>query len=116
MDTNSRYTELLAIAKQIGDGSIPPYQHSETFTVGAFDLVLTKLRDGEAFALLAHACGEYPSVQSDASLLRGYLLMLTDLAQQTNTTERPHGIEAIVNDNSEQTSVLREWYRIPSSR
>jgi len=115
LDMDATFTELLGIAKQISAGIVPQYQHSETFTVGAFDLVLTKLRGGDAFALLLHACRNYPSVKSDAALLRGYLFMITDLAHQTNTTELPDGIDAIVNDNPDQTIGLQEWYRISPS-
>jgi len=106
---------LLDIAKQIGAGTIPEHQSSEAFTVGAFDMAFSKLRDGDAFALLSHACREYRSVKSDSALLRGYLFMITNLAQCTNTTEIPDCMNAIIGDNPLQTTELQDWYRINPS-
>ena len=52
------------------------------------------------------------AVKFDSNLRRGYLFMITDLAQRTNTTEQPDGIEAIVRENPSETIGLQEWYRI----
>ena len=112
LNVDNAFAELLNTAGQIGNATVPQHQHSDTFTVGAFDLVLTKLRDGDAFALLSHACGKYSSIKADPNLLRGYLFMITDLARRTNTTERPDGLDVIVDDNPEQTKELQQWYRI----
>ena len=112
MDKELAFSELLETARQIGDGSVPEYQHLETFTVGAFDLAFSNLNSHDAFTLLSHACGEYPRVKTDASLLRGYLYMIADLAHRTNTTELPDGVETIVDNHPDQTVRLQEWYRI----
>ncbi|WP_149499648.1 hypothetical protein [Roseiconus lacunae] len=115
MDIETSFAELLDIAKQIGAGVIPEYRSSESFTVGAFDIAFSKLRDGEAFALLSYACREYPSVKSDSALLHGYLFMITDLAHCTNTTEIPDAMNLIIDENPLETTRLQRWYRINPS-
>ncbi|MEZ6136790.1 MAG: hypothetical protein R3C53_17990 [Pirellulaceae bacterium] len=65
MNVEPAFADLLAIAQQIGAGDIPRFQHVETFTVGAFDMVLTKLHGDDAFRLLSHACRQYNSIKTD---------------------------------------------------
>ncbi|MEZ6138922.1 MAG: hypothetical protein R3C53_28890 [Pirellulaceae bacterium] len=115
MNVDSALAELLAIAKRIGAGNVPRYQHSETFTVGAFDMVFTNLRDVDAFRLLSHACQQYDSIKTDAATLTGFIYLISDLARKSATTEMPPGMQQIVLDNPTQTSELREWYRMDSN-
>ncbi len=109
-DTNEK---LLAAAKDVGYGRIPPYQHCECFTTGAFDLFLSDYSDkGRVFSLLQAICSKYESVKDDARLLDGYILLLAQLARGADTTEMPEGMERIIVENSTKTNELQEWYRL----
>ena len=44
-----RDDDLLKIATGISYGEVPPYQHIECFTAGAFDQLLINARGSEAF-------------------------------------------------------------------
>ena len=52
-EMTSHIDQLLHIARRISSGDIPPYQHNECFTSGAFDLLLVHFQGAEAFDLLA---------------------------------------------------------------
>jgi hypothetical protein len=109
--------KLMEAAKQVGYGQIPPYQHSECFTTGAFDLILsTPPRNGSAFELSQAVCAEYDSVKEDTNFLQGYIYLLNQLARASGTTELPDGMRSIIADNPTQTGEFQEWYRLKGDR
>ena len=106
-------TTLMDAAKAVGYGKIPPYQHGECFTIGAFDLIIFHSdRKERLFELLDAVCAEYGGVKGDERYLKGFIYLLNQLAIATNTTEAPNGIGRIVTDNPGKTRELQEWYRI----
>lgn len=108
---STQLDRLLDVASGISRGEIPPYQHNECFTSGAFDLLLVNLRDGEAFQLLRDACGRYQSLKASRAGMDGYYLLLSLLARQSNTTEMPDGMAAIIKEHPTLSADLKEWYR-----
>ncbi len=105
--------KLMETAKAIGYGKIPPYQHSECFTIGAFDLILINATDkGSAFELLQAVCNNYATVKNDDKFLEGYVYLLRQLAGATDTTQLPEGMTRIIRENPTQTNGLQEWYRL----
>lgn|GEM_PF-5115214 len=110
LNVKSAFSELLAIARQIGSGLIPQFRQSEAFTAGAFDMVFTNLHDEDAFRLLCYACKQYDSIKSDTQTLVGFIYIVSDLARQSATTELPPGMGQIIVNNPDQTSELRKWY------
>jgi hypothetical protein len=108
---NALLDELLHVASAISRGEVPPYQHNECFTSGAFDLLLVNVHDGEAFQLLQDACRQYPALKASRTKLDGFFLLLSLLARQSNTTEMPEGMADIVKEHPTLSADLREWYR-----
>lgn len=108
---NTRLEQMLNVAASISRGEIPPYQYNECFTSGAFDLLLVNVVDSEAFDLLREACGRYEELKSSGLELRGYYLLLSQLAYQSNTTEVPAGMADVIKENPELSTDLRKWYR-----
>lgn len=106
-----RIDELLQIANAISRGEVPAYQHNECYTAGAFDLLLLHANGGEAFVMLESLCQRFESVKASGSGIAGYYLLATLLARQSNTTEEPSGIRAIISEEPELSSGLRSWYR-----
>ena len=103
----------MATAKAIGYGEIPPFQHCECFTIGAFDLILINTADkAAAFTLLQVVCDNYATVKDDDKFLKGYFYLLSQLARATDTTQLPEGMTRIIRDNPTQTNELQEWYRL----
>ena len=109
----TRIDELLRIANAISRGEIPAYQHNECFTAGAFDLLLLHLNGVEAFAMLESLCQRFESVKATGSGMKGYYQLVTLLARQSNTTEEPSGMRAIIKEKPELSSSLQSWYRDP---
>lgn len=104
--------KLMETAKAVGYGEIPPYQHSECFTTGAFDLILVNSANkGSAFELLEAVCAKYDSVKDDGKFLGGYTYLLSQLARAADTTELPDGMRRIITDNPTLTHELQQWYR-----
>lgn len=100
-------------AKAVGYGDVPPYQHSECFTTGAFDLILVNSASkAVAFKLLQAVCAKYDSVKDDGRFLEGYVYLLSQLARAANTTELPDGMRRIITDNPTLTNELQQWYRL----
>jgi hypothetical protein len=108
---STQLDSLLDIAAGISRGEIPPYQHNECFTSGAFDLLVVKLREGEAFQLLREACSRYQTLKDCGVGLEGFYLLLSLLARQSNTTEMPHGMAVVIKEQPALSADLREWYR-----
>ncbi|WP_157622898.1 hypothetical protein [Solimonas soli] len=103
--------QLLSIASAISRGEIPPYQHNECFTSGAFDLLVINAHGAKAFDLLQQVCARYGEIKSSGIPLSGYFKLLEILARQSNTTEQPQGIQAIISEQPELSRELRSWYR-----
>ena len=104
---------LMQIAKAVGRGELPLYQHKELFTAGAFDLVVFNSNDkGVLFELLSDLCAEYECVKSNEKELSGFIYLLEAASRSTGTTELPSGMERIIRENPEKTGALREWYRL----
>jgi hypothetical protein len=108
---NAQVEQLLSIANAISRGEIPAYQHNECFTSGAFDLLLVHAQGAEAFSLLEQLGQHYDFAVSSGNSLTGYYQLLTQLARQTNTTEMPRGLQAIISAHPELSDELRAWYR-----
>jgi len=104
--------ELLAIAEAISRGEIPEYQHNECFTAGAFDSLLLNLRGPEAYQLLNQLCERFVAVRIKGESMAGYYWLLSEVVRQTNTTEIPAGMHAIVSANPELSRQLKAWYRL----
>ena len=81
--------QLLDIARRISLGEIPPYQHNELYTAGAFDLLIVHARGDAAFKLIAEICARFPSERHKGGDLSGYYQLLTQLARQSDTTQMP---------------------------
>ncbi|MFK2903332.1 hypothetical protein ISP17_05110 [Dyella ginsengisoli] len=107
----SRVDELLHIANAISRGEIPAYQHNECYTSGAFDLLLVEANGGEAFEMLETLCRRFESVKASGNGMKGYYELVTLLARQSNTTEVPSGMHAVISEQPELSSGLRSWYR-----
>lgn len=107
----NRVDELLKVANQITSGKIPAYQHNETFTSGAFGLLLLKVKGMEAFELLNKLCILYESVKAYDKNLKGYYYLIAEVARQTGTTEMPENMLKIIKGNTELSVELRQWYR-----
>lgn len=103
---------LLEIAGRISRGEIPPYEHNECYTSGAFDLLLVGARGPRAFELLTELCCRYSIVEEAGEGLEGYYHLLALIARQSDTTEMPSGMQTIISDHPELSRDLREWYRI----
>ncbi len=114
MMDNNLVDDLIEIARQISRGEIPSYQHNECYTSGAFDLLLVDAEDAAAFDLLGRICARYGSVKEAGNGLEGYYYLLTQIARQSNTTEMPSGMRAIINEDPELSRDLRDWYRVSS--
>ena len=107
----NRVDELLKIANEISSGRVPEFQHNETFTAGAFDLLLLKVKGMEAFALLNQLCLRYETLKANDNNLKGYYYLVTEVARQTGTTEMPENMLKIIKDHAELSNDLRQWYR-----
>ena len=107
-----RADELLLIASQIGQGIVPPVQHSECYTSGAFDLLLVNAYGPKAFQLLTTLCERYPAVAPQQGSLAGYFQLLTQLARQSQTSELPPGLADLIARHPDLSAELREWYRL----
>ena len=103
--------QLLEIARRVSRGEIPAYQHNECFTVGAFDLLVVHAKGAEAFELLSQLCARFHAEQATGADLRGYYQLLSQVAQQTATTEMPHGIAEVIDAFPSLSADLRGWYR-----
>jgi hypothetical protein len=106
-----RVHQLLEIARSIGKGEIPPYQHNELFTAGAFNLLVVNARDADAFELLSEICGRFHIERDTCNDLRGYYMLVSQLARQSATTEMPNGMAQIIAAKPEFSAELRDWYR-----
>lgn len=106
--------DLFDIANAISRGEVPQYQHNDCYTAGAFDLLLVNVRGQDAFKLLQDVVQRYESVKTSGDGFRGYFFLLGLLAHQTNTTEMPSGLQAIIAGHPELSNELRVWYRLPS--
>ena len=105
--------KLMAAAKAVGYGEIPPYMHDECFTIGAFDLIILDSSDrGQNFRILEEICHKYEKIRNDPKFLSGYLYLLAQLARSTGTTELPAGMKKIF-DEHPNTCLL---YTSPSPR
>lgn len=111
MDIDRSIIEMLHIAQRMSKGEFPTFE-GETFTVGAFDMILAKLNNGEAFQLLERACAEYPSIKQEMKLRCAFIDLIADLAHASNTTELPNGMEEIIRENPVDSIRLIDWYRI----
>lgn len=111
MDVDRAFIEMLHAVERIANGS-PRLFYGETFTIGAFDLALTKLRDSDAFVLLSRACAEYKTIKDDDKIRIAYIELLADLAHASATTELPPGMEEIIRNSPAETGRLQDWYRI----
>ncbi|MBR7799838.1 hypothetical protein [Undibacterium fentianense] len=107
----NRVDELLKISNEISSGRVPDFQHNETFTAGAFDLLLIKVKGVEAFELLNQLCLRYETLKSDDNNLKGYYYLVSEVARQTGTTEMPENMLKIIKNNVELSTDLRKWYR-----
>ena len=107
----ARVDQLLDIARSVSRGEVPPYQHNECFTAGAFDLLLVHAQGAEAFDLLAELCARLPVERNAGGDLRGYYLLLSQVARKTMTTEMPKGMAEVLAASPELSSDLRDWYR-----
>lgn len=107
---STRVDELLNVARCVSRGEIPPYQHNESYTSGAFDLLVVHTSDGDAFRLLKELCARFPSEQAECPNLKGYYQLLSQLARQTNTTEMPEGMREVIVAFPELSGDLRDWY------
>lgn len=59
MSTEQKAKELIAISIEISKGNVPEFQSNETYTSGAYDLLLFNLSDGSnSFDLLQQICNE----------------------------------------------------------
>lgn len=106
-----RIDELMDIANAISRGEVPPYQHNECYTAGAFDLLLINPSGGSAYELLLDACGRFHGLQRSGADLKGYYYLLSLLARRTNTTEMPPQMPDIINEHPALSGELKEWYR-----
>jgi hypothetical protein len=104
--------ELIKISCAISRGEIPPYQHNECYTAGAFDLLVVNAHGAEAFDLLQAICARYDSVKSSERSLRGYFDLIAQLARQSGTTEMPQGLGAIIAQHPDLSGELQQWYRL----
>jgi hypothetical protein len=109
--TRTRVDQLLDIARRVSSGEVPPYEHNECFTSGAFDLLLVHAQGAEAFDLLGQLCARFPVERNAGGDLRGYYSLLSQLARQTNTTEMPKGMAEVLAASPELSGDLRDWYR-----
>lgn len=112
MAVQETVTRLLAAAKDIGYGRIPPLENFEGVTIGAFDLILFSSDSSRNFDLLEALCSRYQEVKNDNRHLDGYLYVVESLARASGTTELPEGMRDIVQENPAQASSLKQWYRI----
>ncbi len=78
--TGTRIDQLLHIARSISRGEIPPYQHNECFTSGAFDGLLVNAQGAAAFDLLADLCARLPAERDAGGDLSGYYSLLSQVA------------------------------------
>lgn len=108
---NDLIEKLLTVAHDLGNGTIPEYQHNEYYTSGAFDTLLLQKSGAEAFQILEALCGRYERIKNDASFLRGYLLLLGAVAPLTGTAELPKGMRIILLENAGSSPDLKRWYR-----
>ena len=106
-----RIDNLLDIARRVSMGEIPPYQHNELYTAGAFDGLIVHVRDGEALKLITELCARFSSERLRADDMRGYYQLLTQLARQSNTTEMPPGMADIIASEPNLSRGLSTWYR-----
>ena len=104
--------ELLGVAAAIGRGETPPYQHNECFTAGAFDQLLVNVHGSEAFELLGRLCDRLNAGAIPEGDLSGYFQLLTQVAQQSDTTQMPAGLLPVINMHPEWSRELRHWYRV----
>jgi hypothetical protein len=113
MTDSETIERLMAVAKAVGYGEIPPYEHHVCFTTGAFDLIVPDSSDcGRIFQILEAVCQRYALVRTDPQFLSGYLHLLMQLVWAADTTEVPVGMKTILEENPSATTELREWYRI----
>lgn len=109
---NDIIEKLLSAAKDIGYGKVPKYEHCETYTIGAFDLILINKHGGDAFEVLEAICQKYNQVRNDNKYLSGYFVLLNQLVYLSKTTELPNGMEEIISENPSLSNELKKWYRI----
>ena len=109
---NEIIEKLLTIANDQGNGRIPELQHNECYTSGAFDILLFGIRGAEAFQITEKLCSKYEDIKNDASLLKGYLMLLDSIVPLTETTELPKGMRTILLENADAVSNLIKWYRL----
>lgn len=113
MKIEDRVKELLDIAIKIGDGEMPEYQCNETYTSGAYDLLLLNTSNSiDSFNLIQALCDYYPNINKNH--IEAYLGLLVQAAQSAKTTELPQNMEKIIISNISYSGAkeLAEWYRI----
>ena len=103
--------QLLDIARSISLGEVPPYQHNELYTAGAFDLLIVHARGDGAFELIAEICARFPSERHKGGDLRGYYQLLSQLARQSDTTQMPPGLAEVIAAEPHMSTELKAWYR-----
>lgn len=103
--------ELLAIADGISRGEIPEYEHRQWFTLGAFDLFLSKTRDEDAYEILQECCRRFSSLSSSGKSMSGFYFLLYQLACHAGTTEMPQEMPVIIEAGQELSGGLKRWYR-----
>src|SRR5688572_25465609 len=107
-----RADELIHIASQIGRGVIPPYQHEECYTSGAYDLLLVNASGADAFELLGELCGRYVAVDPSQPSLAAYFDLLAQVARLSQTTELPTALPGVMARHPDLAGDLRAWYRL----
>ena len=113
MSDRTTIDHLMKIAKAIDRGEIPPYQHENLYTAGAFDLIVFNSQDkGALFDILRDICAEYDSIKGNEKDIAGFIYLLECAARATGTTEMPPGMDRIIRENATKSGTLREWYRL----
>ena len=107
-----RVDELLHLASQIGRGVIPPFEHNDCYTAGAFDLLLVNASGPDAFELLNALCERYAAVEPSLPSLVAYFDLLAQVARQSQTTELPTALPGILARHPDLAAELRAWYRL----
>lgn len=112
MSTYPQLQRLLEVANSISAGVVPPYEHNECFTTGAYDLLLVNAQPWETFEMLKELCSRFEEMESSGVKLDGYYFLLSQLVQKSQTTELPNEMPRIIQAHKELSLDLVAWYRI----
>jgi hypothetical protein len=74
-------------------------------------LLLVNVRNGDAYRLLNELCQRFESVKATGVGMNGYYDLLAQIARQTNTTQMPLELQAIISEHPELSHALHVWYR-----